>query len=400
MSQLWHHNYIMMSEDQGSKRWCNFPPFGTKNKKSVTPWQMFTTPTGVVTPLSVNQFVSSSGPSTNMQLDAALAMAGLSKEQAEEIFLLTCKAQKLGRKLVCNFIHLSNKEALFHMGIQATGYEKVTSGCPDHVTTYYMMIWSEGEDTEAEKLDEAIDCLCKEAGEAWLDINSILFCHTLEYQNKLSNFLKDSKDAIEVLHDCIWTVVVVKVMEDAGKPAANGLGITMHLVDMIPTILLHLAFHSSTPELTGFMPEVYTAQPKFRMDALDFSHVPPPQSDQKVLDVLCEEIFNNMCGAPEMAKVVETTWCLAMSDVSTIGVKVCKVGAGDGHTSSPRTSCSPGWCSWTQSWPPQHHSQSSRSSSSSSGSGSRSGSTSGSNISGSLRSGSCAGSCTESHTGS
>ena len=123
-----------------------------------------------------------------MQLDAALAMAGLSKEQAEEIFLLTHKAQKLERKLVCDFIHLSNKEALFCIGIQATGYEKATSGCPDHVTAYYMIIRSEGEGVEAEKL-EAIDCLHKEAGKAWLDTNSTLFCHALEYQNKLSNFL-------------------------------------------------------------------------------------------------------------------------------------------------------------------------------------------------------------------
>ena len=58
-----------------------------------------------------------------------------------------------------NFIHLSQSEALFHMGVQATGYEKVTSGRPDHVTTYYLMIKSEGEGTSAEKLDEAIDHL-------------------------------------------------------------------------------------------------------------------------------------------------------------------------------------------------------------------------------------------------
>ena len=154
--------------------------------------EMFVTPTGVVTPLSVNKFVSSSGPPMTMQLDAALAMAGLSKEQAEEIFLLTCEAQKLGRKLMCDFVHLSNKEALFHMGIQATGYEKVTSGCPDCVTAYYMMIQSKG-GVEAEKLNEAINHLRKEAGKAWLDTNSILFCHALEYQNKLSNFLTESK---------------------------------------------------------------------------------------------------------------------------------------------------------------------------------------------------------------
>ena len=89
-------------------------------------------------------------------------MTGLSKEQAEEIFLLTREAQQLRRRLTCDFINLSNKEALFHMGVQATGYEKVTSGHPDYVTAYYMMIQSEGEGTEAEKLNKAINCLCAE----------------------------------------------------------------------------------------------------------------------------------------------------------------------------------------------------------------------------------------------
>ena len=203
------------------------------------------------------------------------------------------------------------------MGVQATGYEKVTSGHLDHVTAYYTMIRSEGEGAEAEKLNEAIDQLHKEAGEVWLDTNSILFHHALEYQNKLSDFLIESEDAIEALHDRIW-MVVAKVMEDSGKPTADGLGITKHLIDMLPTIPIHLAFHLSMPELTGFTPEVYIAQPKFRMDVLDFSHVPPLQSDWKALDILCEEIVRNMCGAPEKAKVVDPTWCMAMSNVSTI----------------------------------------------------------------------------------
>ena len=102
--------------------------------------EMFAPLTGIVTPLSVNQFVSSSGPPAGLPLEPALAMTGLSKEQGEEIFLLTHEAQKLGRKLMHDFIHLSNQEALFHMGVQATGFEKVTSGRPDHVTVYYLMI--------------------------------------------------------------------------------------------------------------------------------------------------------------------------------------------------------------------------------------------------------------------
>ena len=264
----------------------------------------------------MNQFVTSSGHPLTMQLDSAIAIAGLSRQQAENIFHLTCITQKLGRKLAHDFINLSSQEALFRMGIQATGYEKVASGCPDCVSAYYTMMCSEG--VEAGKLNEAFDCLCKEAGEAWLDTNSILFCHTLEYQNKLSNFLKESKGAIEALHGCIWTVMV-QVMEVTGKPAADGLGITMCLVDMLPTIPTHLAFHSSTPGLTSFVPEVYAAQPWFRTDILDLTHMPPPQGDQKVLDVLCEEIIKNMGGASKTAKAVEP------ASLSTIGGKTCKL---------------------------------------------------------------------------
>ena len=59
----------------------------------------------------------------------------------------------------------------------------------------------------------------------------------------------ESAVAIEVLHDCIWEVVM-KVMEDAEKPAADGLGITLCLVDMLPTVLLQLAFNTATLGLT------------------------------------------------------------------------------------------------------------------------------------------------------
>ena len=181
-----------------------------------------------------------------------------------------------------------------------------------------------------EKIDEAIDCLWEEAGKAWLDtaeLNRSRPRHTLEYQNKMSDFLTESGKAIEALHDRIW-MVVLKVMEDAGKPMADGLGIAMHLVDMLPTIPLHLSFQSAVPGLTGFTPEVYAAWPKSRMDILDFSHVPPLQSNQKAMHVLREEIVKNACGTTDKVKAIQPTWLLSMANVSTIGVKAAEVGAG------------------------------------------------------------------------
>ena len=190
-----------------------------------------------------------------MQVDAVLTMSRLSKEQAEEIFHLAHEAQALGRKLALNSIQLSHQEALFHMGVQATRYEKATHGWPDCVTAYYLMLKSEGQGASAEKLNEAINRLRVEAGKAWWDTNSILFCHALEYQEMMTEFITESSGAIGALHDHIWEVVM-KVMEDTGKPMADGLEITLCLVDMLPIIPLQLAFNTATLGLTSFVPEV------------------------------------------------------------------------------------------------------------------------------------------------
>ena len=136
-----------------------------------------------------------------------------------------------------------------------------------------------------EKLDEAIEHLREAGGEAWLDTNSLLFSHTLEYQKTMIELLTSSEEAIQALHEHIWKVVT-RVMEDGGKLAADGLGITLHLVDMLPTIPLQLAFNTSTTGLISCTPKVYAAHPKTRTDGLDFPHVPPPCSDQDVMSIL------------------------------------------------------------------------------------------------------------------
>ena len=240
--------------------------------------EIFASSTRMVTPSSAHHLVSSSGQPMSVQLDPVLATSGLTKEQTEEIFLLTCEVQTLCGRLALDFIQLSHQEALFRMGVQAAGYEKATQGHPDHAMAYYSLIKSEGEGTSEDKLDEAIEHLREAGGVAWLDTNSLLFSHALEYQNKMIELITSSREAIQALHECIWKVVS-QVMEDAGKSTVDGLGITLHLVDMLPTIPLQLAFNTATARLLGCAPEVYAAWPKMRTDGLDFSHAPPLGSD-------------------------------------------------------------------------------------------------------------------------
>ena len=94
--------------------------------------------------------------------------------QTEEIFLLTHEVQTLCGRLSLDFIQLSHQEALFHMGVQAAGYEKATQGCPDRAMAYYSLIKSKREGTSKDKLDEAIECLREADGVVWLDTTSLL----------------------------------------------------------------------------------------------------------------------------------------------------------------------------------------------------------------------------------
>ena len=218
--------------------------------------------TWMVTPSSAHQPVPSSGQPVSAQLDPTITTSRLTKVQTEEIIFLTHEVQTLCRRLALDLIELSNQEALFQMGAQAARYEKATQGCPDHAAAYNSLIKSNGEGTSKEKWDEAIEHLRAEGGVAWLETNSLLFHHALEYQSRMIELIMRSQESIQALHDHIWKVVI-HVMEKAGKSVADSLGITLHLVDMLPTIPLQLAFNTTTAGLPGCVPEIYTVRPRW-----------------------------------------------------------------------------------------------------------------------------------------
>ena len=178
------------------------------------------------------------------------------------------------------------------MGAQSTGYEKVASGHPDHLTAYYAIMHSEGE--EVKGLDEVIEHLHKRGrGSHGSRPTQHCFDMPLEYEAKLNEFITESENAIQVQVDHIWTVVT-RVMEDAGAPVSNGLGIAIHLVDMLPTILAYLAFQTIAPMLTSFAPEVYASKPWLKTNILNLMHTPTPHSNCMAMDVLCDEIVHNL----------------------------------------------------------------------------------------------------------
>ena len=238
---------------------------------------------GPVAPSSSLQPVHSSGQVANVQVSSGLVMSGLTAAQSEEIFLLSREVQTLRRKLALDFIGLSHQEAQFCMGAQATSHEKGMREWPDGST---------------DKCGEAT----QRSGEiSQSQTNSVLFRHTLEYQNNMIQLITRSQEAIRGLHDCIWDVIH-RVMESAGKSAADGLEIALCLVDMLPSIPLHLTFNTAIADLPGFTPEALT-------------YASPPSTHQGAMTAPGKETLASAHGTEDQA--MQATWCMMAPDTES-----------------------------------------------------------------------------------
>ena len=102
-------------------------------------------------------------------------------------------------------------------------------------------------------------------------------------------------------------------MESAGKSTADGLGIALHLVDMLPAIPLQLTFNTATARLSRCTPKALT-------------YASPLSTDQGAMTVLGKEILKGAWGTEE--KTMQATWHVAVTDAGFI--KVTMVGSEGG----------------------------------------------------------------------
>ena len=143
-----------------------------------------------------------------------------------------------------------------------------------------------------------------------------------------------SQEAIQALHACIWEVVRL-VMESAGKSVVDGLGVALHLVNMLPTIPLHLSFNTVTAGPLGHTPKAltYTSQNSI---------------DRGAMSVLGEELIRE----PTSAKIeaMQAVWHVTAADTGSIRIATMRGTGGDnidrsGSSQSPApcTSMSTNW---------------------------------------------------------
>ena len=156
---------------------------------------------------------SGAGQLIGAQVGLSFLTSGLTTVQTEEIFLLSCEIQTLRGKTGLGF----------HQNVPT---QKQTSAWgpkqPAMSLRYRRVTWVR----------------------PGLHINSLLFRHAIDHQQFMVWLINRSQEAIQALHDRIWKVIS-RVMESTGRSAADGIGIALHLVGLLPTVSITIGFQYS-----------------------------------------------------------------------------------------------------------------------------------------------------------
>ena len=128
----------------------------------------------------------------------------LTIDQANSIFSLASECQALGVKLAKDFQVLSGLEAIHRNSIQGTAHEMLTLGHSAQEATYAAILWDDIIEAEC----EAMTCrLRSEADATWKKMHEVMYNHQLEYDQRLTDFLKEAETMLTNMRDQIWTTV-------------------------------------------------------------------------------------------------------------------------------------------------------------------------------------------------
>ena len=96
----------------------------------------------------------------------SVSSLNLSTDHTKQIFSLACEGRHLKEQITREFARLSSEEVLFCTQAQSTGHESLASGHPDRFATYYKILQSNQQSSEAK--DKAMEEIINKANEAWL----------------------------------------------------------------------------------------------------------------------------------------------------------------------------------------------------------------------------------------
>ena len=156
----------------------------------------------------------------------------LTIDQTNSIFGLVSECQALGVRLAKDFQVLSRLEAIHRNSIQGTAHEMLTLGHSAQEATYTAILWDDITEVECEAMT---CCLRSKADTAWKKTHEVMYNHQLEYDWRLTDFLKEVEMMLANMRDQIWTTIHT-LAESEGMTFKDCLNFTLCIL----LLLLHI----------------------------------------------------------------------------------------------------------------------------------------------------------------
>ena len=161
-----------------------------------------------------------------------------------------------------------------------------------HTTRYYGLI-NNPQKRKTRPWGEILD----KANGAWVETNTALFKHILDYEAKLDAFLNKTGGWIREQEERIWRMF--EISREVGAPLCASLDIMFHLLDTLPSFPANLSYQSNSPTICGSAPEAY-AQPWLGLYSIYLAHFPSFDSHRKATDVLRGAIIQSTGAAQSL----------------------------------------------------------------------------------------------------
>ena len=175
----------------------------------------------------------------------------LTIDQANSIFGLASECQVLSVRLAKDFQVLSGLEAMHCNSIQGKALEMLTLGCSTQEATYTAIL--RGDITEAE-CEAMTHHLHSKADAAWKKMHEVMYNHQLEYDQRLSDFLKEAEMMLANMRDQIWTTVHA-LAESKGMTFEDCLSLVLHILLLLLQISMDILFQMQIPLTITYCPE-------------------------------------------------------------------------------------------------------------------------------------------------
>ena len=218
----------------------NLPSFLSMGLGSLTP---------LVPSITGSHHISSTWPPNSFP--SGPSTLWLTIDQANSIFGLASECQALCVKLAKDFQVLSGLEAIHRNSVQGTAHEMLTMGRSAWEAAYAAILRDDITEAESEATTRRLH---SEADAAWKKMHEVMYNHQLEYDQQLSDFLKEAEMTLANMRDQIWTVVCALV-ESEGVTFEDCLSLALRILPLLPQIPMDVWYETQIPFTIAYCPE-------------------------------------------------------------------------------------------------------------------------------------------------